>query len=187
MGGIDRKRSRRVQTLQTSHWLTGWKALGRLLAAVFGAWILAVTFAGCGGQPANGKVHIQLSTWGSAQEVGVLKKLLQKFEAAHPRIQVDLLHIPDNYYQKLQLLIAGDLTPDVMLTNSISFPIYASQGIFMDLQPLLSEQISEKTGRDHASVSEFSEFYPQALQAFTWQTQSGKKSWEPCPEIFPMW
>ena len=164
-----------MQTLQTSHWLTGWKALGRLLVAVFGAWILVVTFAGCGGQPTNGKVHIQLSTWGSAQEVAVLKKLLQKFETAHPRIQVDLLHIPDNYYQKLQLLIAGDLTPDVMLTNSISFPIYASQGIFMDLQPLLSEKVSEKTGRDQASDSEFSEFYPQALQAFTWRMQTGKK------------
>ncbi len=151
-----------VQTLQKFKKrgsLKRWRAglVGLLLCVgLSGLW-------GCG-KPSDGKVNIQLSTWGSTQEVAVLKSLLEAFEAKHPTVRVDLLHIPDNYYQKLQLLVAGDLAPDVMFTNSISFPVYASQGVFMDLRPLLAQQ----TGPDALSTQQF---YPQALQAFTWKTQ----------------
>lgn len=98
--------------------------------------------------------------------MSVLKSLLQEFEASHPQVSVDLLHIPDNYYQKLHLLVASDLTPDVIFTNSISFPIYASQGVFMDLRPLLTQQ---------ATTSDLAErqFYPAALQSFTWTDARG--------------
>lgn len=121
---------------------------------------------GCGHRTDSG-ITIQLSTWGSAQEVGVLKHLLHDFEQAHPGVHVNLLHIPENYYQKLHILVAGDMTPDVIFTNSISFPIYASQGIFLDLRPYLAKPDS-KTGLHEA------DFYPSALKAFAWQTAAGK-------------
>lgn len=79
------------------------------------------------------------------------------------------MHIPDNYYQKLHLLVASDLTPDVMLTNSISFPIYASQGVFMDLRPLLA-----KSPSGEGSLSE-RQFYPASLRAFTWKASNGRE------------
>lgn len=122
------------------------------------------SFAGCASQNNDQATHIQLSTWGSAQEITVLKELTQAFEQSHPGLKVDTLHIPENYYQKLHILVAGDLTPDVVFTNSISFPIYASQGIFRDLRPFLA---TNKT------LSE-TQFYPQALKAFTWQPTSGQ-------------
>ncbi len=101
---------------------------------------------------AEGKIPIQLSTWGSAQEMAVLKELLAEFEATHPCIAVELLHIPDNYYQKLHILVAGGMTPDVMFTNSLSFPVYATEGVFLDLAP--------------RQGGETRDFYPQALAAF---------------------
>lgn len=119
----------------------------------------------CTSSPESGKEVIRLSSWGSAQEVKVLKTLLEDFEDTHPTIHVELLHIPDNYYQKLHILIAGDLAPDVMFTNSLSFPIYASQGVFLDLTPYLQAPKSGLSAQD---------FYGPALQAFTWKTSSGK-------------
>lgn len=132
---------------------------GGVFALLAGLLLIALCILpGC--ESANsGKTTVQLSTWGSAQEVAVLKDLLKEFEVAHPAIHVDLMHIPENYYQKLHILIAGDMTPDVIFTNSISFPIYAAHGVFMDLRPLLKNSQALKE----------SDFYEPSLKAFTWQ------------------
>lgn len=111
--------------------------------------------------PQNGKVHIQFSTWGSAEEMKVVRSLVGEFEASHPDIHVDILHIPDQYYQKLHILIAGGMVPDVIFTNSIFFPVYASQGIFQDVIPYLNRSPSLKA--EH--------FFLQSLQAFHWKTK----------------
>lgn len=151
-----------IQTLQKFKDFSLKKVSKALLASCLagGLWGLA----GCARDNPDQRTHIQLSSWGSAQEITVLKELLNTFEQTHPEIKVDLLHIPENYYQKLHILVAGGLTPDVVFTNSISFPIYASQGIFRDLRPLLA---SSQTLSEH-------QFYPQALQAFSWQPESGQ-------------
>lgn len=153
-----------MQSLQKFKKWGGWKPCATWLSGIFASFALLGLW-GCQ-STADHRIHIQLSTWGSAQEVSVLKSLLQEFEASHPQVSVDLLHIPDNYYQKLHLLVASDLTPDVIFTNSISFPIYASQGVFMDLRPLLTQQ---------ATTSDLAErqFYPAALQSFTWTDARG--------------
>lgn len=154
-----------IQTLQKfkdSSISTGWLpllAMGLLLTCLF--------LSGCTGKT-DKATRIQLSTWGSAQEITVLKELVHRFEQSHSGIRVDILHIPENYYQKLHILIAGDMAPDVIFTNSISFPIYASQGIFRDLRPFVEKDQAQTT------LSE-SLFYPQALTAFTWEQPSGQK------------
>ena len=105
--------------------------------------------------PSSGApVSIRLSVWGSIQEVQVLRALLRDFERQNPNIRVELLHIPDNYFQKLHLLIAGDLAPDVIMINSLNFPIYATHDAFLNLAPWLGKERTD--------------FYPAALDAFTW-------------------
>ena len=145
----------------------GWAA-SALFAGLFA--VSCVLFSGCERQNAKA-VNIQLSTWGSAQEIAVLRALLDEFEQNHPDIHVKLLHIPENYYQKLHILVAGDLTPDVIFTNSISFPIYASQGIFRDLRPFLAS--SRQAGAGNGLSREA--FYPSALQAFQWKAEQGRE------------
>ncbi|HEY9686171.1 MAG TPA: sugar ABC transporter substrate-binding protein [Coleofasciculaceae cyanobacterium] len=131
------------------------------LRSLLACWLLVLLAlsSGCAARQDDHGVILQLSTWGSAQEITVLKSLLQEFEQTHPNVRVNLLHIPENYYQKLHILVAGDLTPDVIFTNSLSFPIYAAHGVFMDLTPLLA-QSTDLSPKD---------FYPASLQAFTWQ------------------
>ncbi len=148
-----------VQSLQKFKNLAGSLVWKSFLVCFFGLIVFALF--GCQGKP-DSRVRIQLSTWGSAQEVTVLKALIRTFERTHPGIRVTLLHIPENYYQKLHILVAGDMTPDVVFTNSINFPIYAAQGVFLDLSPWLAKQ----GGAEALSAAQF---YPQALKAFTWQ------------------
>jgi multiple sugar transport system substrate-binding protein len=137
--------------------------------------LMLMGLMGCQAKPPARTVQIQLSTWGSAQEVAVLKSLLRDFERSHPQIQVQLMHIPENYYQKLHILVAGDMAPDVIFTNSLSFPIYASQGVFRDLRPFLSAQ-GQANGSSHGVSETLSQtqFYPQALKAFTWRQPNGQ-------------
>jgi multiple sugar transport system substrate-binding protein len=150
-----------VQILQKFKGARCW--LSRLTVCCSALLLSLFSLAGCK-DDADGKAHIQLSTWGSAQEVAVLKRLLVDFEKQYPDIRVELMHIPDNYYQKLHILVAGDMAPDVMLTNSINFPVYASQNVFMDLEPLLAQSQTIRLG----------DFYEPSLQAFKWQ--SGKQT-----------
>ncbi|MDX2085088.1 MAG: sugar ABC transporter substrate-binding protein [Candidatus Melainabacteria bacterium] len=123
-----------------------------------------------GGRLVSPRVSLQLATWGNAEETRVLRNLLNDFEAQNPSIAVELLHIPENYYQKIHLLIAADMTPDVMLTNSLSFPVYAAHGVFADLSPYLARLQTPQRGN---AVLQQSVFYPQALAAFHWKTKSG--------------
>jgi multiple sugar transport system substrate-binding protein len=105
-------------------------------------------------------VTLKLSTWGSAEEITQLKSLIGEFEDTHPQVQVELLHIPDNYFQKLHILVAGDLTPDVMFVNSLSFAEYAEYGILMPLDERL-----DKPGSDISKTT----FHEAALKALSWK------------------
>lgn len=166
-----------LQKFKDRIWPLVRQALGKQALGLAGLCIILLGLVGCNPQPPAKSIQIQLSTWGSAQEISVLKSLLKDFERSHPKIQVQLLHIPENYYQKLHILVAGDMAPDVIFTNSLSFPIYASQGIFRDLRPYLGTQQGVLSTKQPSDVSDgMSEalFYPQALNAFTWKQPNGK-------------
>jgi multiple sugar transport system substrate-binding protein len=121
--------------------------------------VSTLMFSGCKSQsslPIQPIKTIIFSTWGNAEELTTLKSLVAKFEETHSNIHVELMHIPDNYYQKLHILIAADMTPDVMFTNSIYFPVYAHHGVFKNLSPFL----------EHSQVLSRKNFYTNALQTF---------------------
>lgn len=104
---------------------------------------------------------IQFSTWGSPEEMAILKPLIAEFEKENPDIHVDLLHIPDKYFQKIHALLAANLAPDVMFLNNIQFPVYASNQAFLDLSPYLQS----------STMIQAQDFYPQTLAGFQWEGQ----------------
>jgi multiple sugar transport system substrate-binding protein len=120
---------------------------------------LMLFFAGCSpGAARSDRVELTLSTWGNAAEVKTLRQLVGQFERAHPRTHVTLLHIPENYFQKLHMLIAADLAPDVAFINSLSFPVYATHGVFLDLRPYMAQ----------SRLARPTDYFPQSLAAFQW-------------------
>ena len=69
-------------------------------------------------------VVLKFSTWGSASEMAILNPIIKEFENAHNGVRVEVLHIPQDYFQKLHLLFASNMEPDVMLINNQNIPIY---------------------------------------------------------------
>lgn len=93
---------------------------------------------GCVRKPSNVET-IKFSTWGSASEMAVLKPIIADFEKQNPGVNVELLHIPQDYFQKLHLLFASNLAPDVVFINDLNLPIYASR-----LEPLNNNIFKDK-------------------------------------------
>lgn len=86
-----------------------------------------------------------------------LGQMIQIFEAAHPNIKINVETAPfDNYFTKLQTLIAGGTAPDIFELNYENFVTYASRGVLLDLNSLANSDASFDT----------STYYPRAYEAF---------------------
>ncbi|MBD5401687.1 sugar ABC transporter substrate-binding protein [bacterium] len=101
------------------------------------------------------KTKIQLASWGSESEIRILKPILKDFERENPDIEIDFMHIPQNYFQKLHLLFASNTAPDVIFINNHYLPIYANANVLEDLTPYSQE-------------FEFEGLYNKSLEALTW-------------------
>ena len=63
---------------------------------------------------------LKFASWGSKTEVQILKSLISDFEKENPDIKVEFMHIPQNYFQKLHLMFASNLAPDVIFINNLN-------------------------------------------------------------------
>ena len=97
------------------------------------------------GKTDSDKTKIQFATWGSQSEVEILKPILDEFETENPDIKVELIHIPQNYFQKLHLLFASNLAPDVIFINNLNLPIYANAGVLEPIQTPASSTFFDKS------------------------------------------
>lgn len=67
-----------------------------------------------------------------------LDQMIQLFEASHPNIKVKVETAPfDQYFTKLQTLVAGGTAPDVFELNYENFVTYADKGLLLDLSPMM--------------------------------------------------
>lgn len=86
-----------------------------------------------------------------------LDGMIEAFEQAHPNIKIKVETAPfDEYFTKLQTLIAGGTAPDVFELNYENFVSFAAKGVLLDLGPL--------SKADKAFDSSI--FYPRAYDAF---------------------
>lgn len=70
--------------------------------------------------------ELQFATWGSASEMAILKPIIRDFEQENKNVKIKVLHIPQNYFQKIHLLFASNLAPDVIFINNLNLPVYAN-------------------------------------------------------------
>src|SRR5574344_3076791 len=104
-----------------------------LLAIIF--FIIIGMFFSLNGQQRSKQTLIKFTSWGSQSEISILKPILSEFEKENPDIKVELVHIPQNYFQKLQLLFASNLAPDVLFINNLYLPIYANANVLEEITP----------------------------------------------------
>ncbi len=85
-----------------------------------------------------------------------LGQMVAAFEAANPTTKVKVETAPfDQYFTKLQTLVAGGTAPDVFELNYENFVSYASKDVLLDMTPL--------AGADAGFADVF---YPLAYKAF---------------------
>lgn len=99
---------------------------------------------------ADKRKTIKFSSWGSQSEVIILKKLISEYEEKNPDINIEFIHIPQNYFQKIQLLFASNLQPDVIFFNNQNIQMYIKAGLLEDLTPYINKN----------------KFFPQAIECF---------------------
>lgn len=97
-----------------------------MMKRLFTLGLLCIFLTGCGYKKETKEV-IKFSTWGSASEMAILKPIISDFEAKNPDIKIELLHIPQDYFQKLHLLFASNLAPDVIFINNLNLPVYSNR------------------------------------------------------------
>ncbi len=127
--------------------------------ALLGVLLAGTAFVfGCAPRSAAPKGGLTFSTWGSIDEMAILKPILADF-TRQTHIPVALIHIPDQYPHKLRLMVAARTVPDVMFIANEDLPGFANHGVFRDLGPFLAKDPGLRR----------SDFYPQALSAMSWK------------------
>ena len=91
---------------------------------IFSIFLLCVCLSGCGYK--NDIITLKFSTWGSASEMSIIKPIISEYEKQNPKIKIELMHIPQDYFKKLHLLFASNLAPDVILVNNLNIPVYSN-------------------------------------------------------------
>ena len=120
---------------------------------------LLLPLAACNPQSAS----VSFMVFGDPAEFAAYQTLVDAFQAEHPEIAIELIHIPSqsDYRKRLAADLAAGTPADVVLINYRRYAQFAAQGTLEPLGPYLaqSELIAE------------SDFYPQSIQPFTWNGQ----------------
>lgn len=98
------------------------------------------------------KQELTFSTWGSHSEIKIVKTLIEKFENEN-NVKVKLIHIPQNYFQKLHLLFASNQAPDVMFLNNYYLGTYQNANLLEDLTPYFQKELHDNVFFENAISS----------------------------------
>lgn len=83
--------------------------------------------------------NVTFSSWGSQSETKILREILADFEQ-ETKIKVEFIHIPQNYFQKIHLLFASNLEPDVVFINNHYLKMYSEANLLEDLTPYFNAE-----------------------------------------------
>jgi multiple sugar transport system substrate-binding protein len=85
-----------------------------------------------GSDHADGRVHLTLAVAAGLSDRPSYEWAIRNFMAENPRVLVEMIEVPGNYYQKLLVMIAGRNAPDLMWMGQ-GFGEFARRGVFLDM------------------------------------------------------
>lgn len=84
-------------------------------------------------KPVRGStVRLTLAVPAGIKTAPIYREKIRQFKVKYPGIQVKLMEIAGNYYQKVLVMIAGNIAPDLMWMGQ-SFSEFADRGVFLDI------------------------------------------------------
>lgn len=106
-------------------------AVALLLGTVL---VFAQPQPGSGGAPPGQKVRLRMTVWDGEEALKALQGEVQRFEEAHPSIDVDLQTVPyGDYFNKLLAQYAANVAPDVVMMGPEQFQRFSSRGVLLPL------------------------------------------------------
>ncbi|MEM3515776.1 MAG: ABC transporter substrate-binding protein [Saccharolobus sp.] len=127
----------------------------------------------CFGQEQK-EVTLRLIAWGNPTEVKAREATLKRFEELHPNIKVKFIHVPQNYLDKLQTMLAGGDAPDIIYIGNGDYRWFVDAGQFMPLDTFIR--------RDKLNLSDI---FPMALKIWNYKgKQYGFPADFPNQELF---
>jgi multiple sugar transport system substrate-binding protein len=123
--------------------------------------VLATSLPSARAQDGSGGVSFMF--FGDPAELAAYQGLVSAFEAEHPAIDVELIHIPSliDYQARLGADLAAGSQADVVLINYRRYAPLAARGVLEPIAPYL---------RSSRVISDV-DFYPQAIEPFRWRGQ----------------
>ncbi len=125
----------------------------------------------CGGKSAedtkDGKIELQIATWANETESKEFDKILDDLNKKSPDYEIKQVVIPQDYYTKVQTMIAGNTAPDLMWLAQEYIPAYAENGAVMDI----SEQLKDQNKID------MSDYYKGSLDTAIWNDKTYGLPW----------
>ena len=133
------------------------RAIPVLLAAVL--LLAGALLGGCvrKAAQAEGVVTIHVADWGGAsadeRSNRINKEILDEFHRRHPKIRVQMEHMPDAYTQKVMMTVLAGSQPDVMALDASYAAIFINNNVLEDLTPFVEAD----------PEMDLSVFYPNVL------------------------
>lgn len=118
---------------------------------------IVVIVCGCGRKKESGVV-ITFVHEDSVALNPIYTSAIKQFEEKHPNIKVKDITVGGLYYPKIQTMIAGGSSPDIMWMGR-GFGEFAYRGVFLNLEPLIAK---DKTFN-------LSLYYPQAIDLYKYK------------------
>jgi multiple sugar transport system substrate-binding protein len=114
--------------------------------------------------------NISYMTWGDESERQLYDRVLQDFMEINPKVKVNYIYTPDDYYTKLQTMIAGNTTPDVFWLLQDRVVEFIKAGACEELDPWI-QKFPELTNDLVDGLLKYGQFEGK--------TYSIPKDWEP--------
>lgn len=117
--------------------------LGLYIALLFAVAGTAIAFMLLGGRARldgwdRAPNELVFTGWGGPEEKDVFTRLTNEFMRLNPDIHVRYVVVPQNYIQKLQIMMAGGTPPDVFYIPDGDFPAFVVKGTMEPLAPYIA-------------------------------------------------
>lgn len=125
----------------------------------------AAAGGGTGAAPAQAAGEVQFLAWGDTTDLPAWDELIKQYNTQNPNVKINLTVVPEpnnNFYPRLQTLIAGGTPPDLASFQGWEWQTYASRNLLAPLDDLIS--------RDGLGA-----VYPEGIQSIEVSTRYGDK------------
>lgn len=136
-----------------------------LIAALLVAWAFVdVAVRVATGAPPADTIQLRILFWGDNRERQIVLDLVDAFEAENPGIDVLPIHATDYDAKLLTMLASGDPPDAFYVPYERMLGRLVEDGQLIDLGPYIEQEGGE-------AGPWFSDFYPELVDAFRWNTQ----------------